>query len=96
WEELVASYGGACLHTRSVFLRMIGTSSRLLTAVNLLPMLPLDGGRAAACTIGESSAATVSKAVSLLLLAAALCALITLRTPLPLIFAAAGVVWNFR
>ncbi len=93
---LGAAYGAACLQTGSAFLRMSGTASLLLTAVNLLPMLPLDGGRAAACAIGESSAATVSKAVSLLLLAAALCALITLRTPLPLIFAAAGVVWNFR
>ena len=51
------------------FLNMSGTVSILLSVFNLLPILPLDGGRAVAAALTERQAKGVSLAAALLLTA---------------------------
>lgn len=50
------------------FLRMSGTVSFLLSAFNLLPVLPLDGGRMTEVILGSPAALCISRAVSAALL----------------------------
>ena len=59
-----------------VFLRRSGALSLCLTAFNLLPVLPLDGGRALASLAGPRAASVVGAAVSMLLCAAGVSALL--------------------
>lgn len=64
-------YAALILLSRSRYCQMSGTVSLLLSAFNLLPILPLDGGRVLETLIGIAKAKTVSKAAALLMLAAA-------------------------
>ena len=64
-----AAYALAALAQKSVFWRMSGASSALLTAFNLLPILPLDGGRAVALLLTEAAARRVFLLAALALLA---------------------------
>ena len=50
------------------FLRLSGAVSCALTLFNLLPILPLDGGRIVAALIGEENALRVSQAAAVLLM----------------------------
>ena len=61
-------YGMAAIRTRSAFLRMSGSVSLALSAFNLLPVLPLDGGRIVSAAFGPKLAAIVSRCFSVMLL----------------------------
>ena len=77
------------------FLRMSGTVSFLLSAFNLLPTLPLDGGRITETVLGAKAARYISRAVS----AALLCigAVLALKNAswAPLLMGAWLTVYNF-
>ncbi len=88
WALLGLTAGGA-------FLRRSGAASALLTAFNLLPVLPLDGGRLAAALVGEGSARRLSRAASLLLLAGGAAALLRFGAPWLLLSAAWLALCNF-
>ena len=60
-------YAAACLAARGAFLRMSGAISLLLTCFNLLPTLPLDGGRCAAALLPERAARALSCCTAFLL-----------------------------
>lgn len=70
------------------YLRLSGAVSLAFTLFNLLPVLPLDGGRLAAAILGERSAQWVSRIAAPLLLIAGAALLLTRRTP-GLLFSAA-------
>ncbi len=88
WALLGLTAGGA-------FLRRSGAASALLTAFNLLPVLPLDGGRLAAALVGEGSARRLSRAASLLLLTGGAAALLRFGAPWLLLSAAWLALCNF-
>lgn len=68
---LGAVYALLTAFTRSEFLQLSGSASLLLSAFNLLPVLPLDGGRLVALAIGER-ALPISRVISLVFAAAGL------------------------
>ena len=70
-------YGLAALAIGGEYGETTGVVSFLLTAFNLLPILPLDGGRALALLAGPAAAARVSRAVAAALAAFGLWALFT-------------------
>lgn len=77
------------------FLRRSGAASAVLTAFNLLPVLPLDGGRLLALLAGETRARRISRAAALLLLAADTALCLVLHTPWLLLSAAWLTLCNF-
>lgn len=64
---LLYAFAACSVGTR--FLNMSGTVSILLSAFNLLPILPLDGGRAIAAALTERQAQGISLSAALLLTA---------------------------
>ena len=64
-----ALYAVATCSTRSEFWRLSGAVSFCLTAFNLLPVLPLDGGRLVAELTDERFAARLSRVSAVILLA---------------------------
>ena len=67
-----ALYALAALAQKGSFWRMSGASSALLTAFNLLPVLPLDGGRAVSLLLKASYARRVSLLAAVTVLAGGL------------------------
>lgn len=63
------------------YLRLSGAVSFVLTIFNLLPVLPLDGGRLVAELTDEALAGTLSRVASLLLLAGGAALLFAYRAP---------------
>lgn len=77
------------------FLARSGAASAVLTVFNLLPVLPLDGGRLLAVLAGEGRARRVSRAAALLLLAAGAALCLVFHTPWLLLSAAWLTLCNF-
>jgi Zn-dependent protease len=105
WRALVCIGGGplagllyavAACTLGGRFLRMSGAVSFALSAFNLLPILPLDGGRLVAALAGGALAARLSRlaAATLALAGAAACA--ALRAPALLLAGAWLLLCNFR
>lgn len=86
---LACSLGGA-------FWRISGAVSFLLTAFNLLPILPLDGGRLVGQLAGEAVTKYISRVFALLLFAAGVFAVMRFRTLSLLMMGAWLTVCNFR
>lgn len=63
-----AIYGAAALMLPGRYFRLSGMLSLLLSGFNLLPILPLDGGRIAATMLGEKRAERLGRCASALLL----------------------------
>jgi len=63
-----AVYGLVLCRTGGAFGRTSGAVSLLLTGFNLLPVLPLDGGRLVGAAVGETAARGISRIAALLLL----------------------------
>ena len=63
-------YAAAASAAQSRFFRLSGTVSLLLSLFNLLPVLPLDGGRIVAALAGVGSARRLSRILAAALLAA--------------------------
>lgn len=77
------------------FLHRSGSVSAVLTAFNLLPVLPLDGGRILAAWIGAGRARRVSRISALGLLAGGALLLFRLGAPWLLLSAAWLTICNF-
>lgn len=84
-----SSAGGA-------FWPMSGALSFLLSVFNLLPVLPLDGGRLAAAITGPAFARRLSRIAALLLTAAGAGLLAVYRSPSLLAVGLWLAVYNFR
>lgn len=63
------AYAAAALSVQGRFFQLSGTVSLLLSLFNLLPVLPLDGGRIVAALAGPRAARRLSRAMAVLLLA---------------------------
>jgi stage IV sporulation protein FB len=74
-------YAGVCLALGSSFAAASGAMSLLLTGFNLLPALPLDGGRMVLAALGRAAARRASRITSLGLFAAGLGLLFALDEP---------------
>lgn len=64
------AYAAATLSSQQRFFQLSGTVSLLLSLFNLLPVLPLDGGRIVAALAGPRTAQRLSRVLAALLLAA--------------------------
>ena len=78
-------YGLAAIATGGEYGETTGVVSLLLTAFNLLPILPLDGGRALALLAGPAAAARVSRVMAAALTAFGLWARFSHRWLSPLL-----------
>ena len=83
------SVGGA-------FWQMSGAASLLLSAFNLLPVLPLDGGRIVALLLPERQTRMVSLAAALLILGGGILLAIRYSAPVPVCMGAWLCLCNLR
>ena len=80
-------YGAAARLAGGDYFTFSGTLSLLLSGFNLLPVLPLDGGRMAEALLGGRKAALLSKTAAVLLLALSVAGMLRFRVwTLPPIF----------
>lgn len=89
-------YAIAAYRIGSAFSEMTGAVSLALTLFNLLPVLPLDGGRLVFALTTPAFGERFSKVMSVLLLLGSLILLIWFRISGPLLPAAWLMVCNFR
>lgn len=89
-------YAVAVCSTRSAFWRLSGAVSFCLSAFNLLPALPLDGGRLVAELAGEDFARRLSRAAATALLLSGTALFLTLRLPALMLAGAWLTIYSFR
>lgn len=78
------------------FFSLSGAISLMLTVFNLLPVLPLDGGRLISCFFGEDKAKKISRIAAIVMLALGFLAIIAFRFPSLLMISAWIFVYNYR
>ena len=89
-------YGMAAARTRSAFLRMSGSASLALSVFNLLPVLPLDGGRIVSAVFGPKRGELFSRCFSVIVLLLGAAAAWYCRALSLLLMGAWLTVCNFR
>lgn len=91
-----ALYAVAALRAQTPFLTLSGSISLILTAFNLIPVLPLDGGRLVACLLGEYGGRRLSRVSSVLLLLGGAVSLFIFGSASLLLVSAWIFLYNFR
>jgi len=88
-------WAAAAMAAGTPFFALSGAISLMLTVFNLLPVLPLDGGRLISCIFGEEKAKRISRVVAIMMLALGVLALTAFRLPSLLMISVWIFVYNF-